>query len=71
MQTPVLGVRVACARRAMREPLRRQMVDSTGSFCTVSKTVQNGAVESTVCRRSGLRIAVVARAVRTQIGVRM
>eukprot|EP00974_Lingulodinium_polyedra_P035285 3387946-Lingulodinium_polyedra.AAC.1 len=37
-----------------------------------SKTVQNGAVESTVCRRSGSQTARVARAMRTpKTGVRM
>eukprot|EP00974_Lingulodinium_polyedra_P107763 10431049-Lingulodinium_polyedra.AAC.1 len=63
---------MVCARRAICEPLRRQMVDLTASLCTVSKTAQDGAVESTVSRRSGLRMARVARAMgRPKIGVRM
>eukprot|EP00974_Lingulodinium_polyedra_P043983 4222959-Lingulodinium_polyedra.AAC.1 len=37
------GVRMVCAARAICEPLRRQMVDSTASSCTVAKTVRNDA----------------------------
>eukprot|EP00974_Lingulodinium_polyedra_P113763 11015314-Lingulodinium_polyedra.AAC.1 len=44
---------MVCATRAICEPLRRQMVDSTASLCTVLETVHNDAVESTVCRLSG------------------
>eukprot|EP00974_Lingulodinium_polyedra_P128772 11207431-Lingulodinium_polyedra.AAC.1 len=46
-----------CVRRAICEPLRRQTVDSTASLRTVLKTMHNDAVESTVCRRNGSRIA--------------
>eukprot|EP00974_Lingulodinium_polyedra_P016010 1553714-Lingulodinium_polyedra.AAC.1 len=63
---------MVCARRAICEPLRRYMVVSTASLCTVSKTVRNAAVESIVRRRSGSRIARFARAMRSpKIGVRM
>eukprot|EP00974_Lingulodinium_polyedra_P020984 2027717-Lingulodinium_polyedra.AAC.1 len=34
MRTPLFGVRVECARRAIREALRPQTVDSTASLCT-------------------------------------
>eukprot|EP00974_Lingulodinium_polyedra_P055567 5344590-Lingulodinium_polyedra.AAC.1 len=50
-----------CARgvraRAISEPLRRRMIDSTAPARGVSKTAQNDAVESTVCRHSGSQIA--------------
>eukprot|EP00974_Lingulodinium_polyedra_P091227 8846279-Lingulodinium_polyedra.AAC.1 len=61
-----------CVTRAICEPLRRQTVDSTASLCTVSKTVRNDAVESTVRGRSGSRIARLAHSMRTpKTGVRM
>eukprot|EP00974_Lingulodinium_polyedra_P005588 526478-Lingulodinium_polyedra.AAC.1 len=44
--------RMECAKRAICESPCRWTVDSTESLCTVSNTVQNDAVESTVCRRS-------------------
>eukprot|EP00974_Lingulodinium_polyedra_P037362 3584612-Lingulodinium_polyedra.AAC.1 len=37
MRTPVCGVCMVCATRAISEPLRRQTVDSTASLCTVFK----------------------------------
>eukprot|EP00974_Lingulodinium_polyedra_P081860 7925895-Lingulodinium_polyedra.AAC.1 len=55
-----------CVRaRAICEPVWRQAVDSAASLCTVLKTVHNDAVESTVCRRSGSRIARLARSMQT------
>eukprot|EP00974_Lingulodinium_polyedra_P080246 7773977-Lingulodinium_polyedra.AAC.1 len=65
MRTPKTGVRMVCTRREMREPLRRQTVDSITSLCTVCNTVRNDAVESIVCHRSGSQIARLARAMRT------
>eukprot|EP00974_Lingulodinium_polyedra_P103490 10020949-Lingulodinium_polyedra.AAC.1 len=63
---------MVCATRAIRGPLRRQMVDWAASLCTVSRTVRNDAVESTVCGRSGSLIARFAHTVRTPtIGVCM
>eukprot|EP00974_Lingulodinium_polyedra_P016216 1571837-Lingulodinium_polyedra.AAC.1 len=46
-----------CARRAIREPLRRQAVDLSASFCSVCKTLHKDAVAIAVRRRSGLLIA--------------
>eukprot|EP00974_Lingulodinium_polyedra_P098759 9572632-Lingulodinium_polyedra.AAC.1 len=63
---------MVCATRAICEPLRRLMVDSTASLCTVSNTERNDAVESTICRRSGSQIARVAHTMRTPVlGARM
>eukprot|EP00974_Lingulodinium_polyedra_P014334 1389463-Lingulodinium_polyedra.AAC.1 len=56
---------MVCVARAICEPLRRRVVDSAASLCTVFKTVRNDAVESTVCRHSGSQIARVARTMRT------
>eukprot|EP00974_Lingulodinium_polyedra_P079659 7714901-Lingulodinium_polyedra.AAC.1 len=66
MRTPKTAVRMVCVRRAIREPLRRQTVDSIASLCTACKTVRNDAVESIVCHRSGSQIARLARATRTR-----
>eukprot|EP00974_Lingulodinium_polyedra_P077220 7475920-Lingulodinium_polyedra.AAC.1 len=41
------GVRMARAKRAIREPLRRQTVDSTASLCNVCKPLHNDAIEPT------------------------
>eukprot|EP00974_Lingulodinium_polyedra_P105621 10225469-Lingulodinium_polyedra.AAC.1 len=57
-----------CVRRVICEPLQQQAVDSTASLCTVSKTVHNDAVESTVCRHGGSQIARVFHANRCSHG---
>eukprot|EP00974_Lingulodinium_polyedra_P020263 1958605-Lingulodinium_polyedra.AAC.1 len=67
MRTPVFGVRMVCARRAICESLRRPMGDSTASLCIVSRTLHNDSVETTVCRHSGSRIARLARFMRTPV----
>eukprot|EP00974_Lingulodinium_polyedra_P026167 2526237-Lingulodinium_polyedra.AAC.1 len=56
-----------CARRAVREPLRRRTVDSTVSLCTVVETVRNDAVDSSVCRCSGSQIRRLLRSMRTPV----
>eukprot|EP00974_Lingulodinium_polyedra_P001318 126292-Lingulodinium_polyedra.AAC.1 len=56
---------MACARRAICEPLWWQTVDSTASLCSILHTLRNDVVESTVCRHSGLQIARFAHAMRT------
>eukprot|EP00974_Lingulodinium_polyedra_P117891 11165018-Lingulodinium_polyedra.AAC.1 len=43
----MFGVRMVCARRAMREPLWWQTVESTASLCSVSQPLHNDAVDST------------------------
>eukprot|EP00974_Lingulodinium_polyedra_P051273 4931343-Lingulodinium_polyedra.AAC.1 len=61
-----------CMKRAISEPSRHHMLGSTASSCMVSETVHDDALESRVCRHSGLQIARVARTMRTPtIGVRM
>eukprot|EP00974_Lingulodinium_polyedra_P023399 2260045-Lingulodinium_polyedra.AAC.1 len=71
MRTPVFGVRVVYATRAVYEPLRQQIIDSTASLCTVFKTVRNDAVESIICRRGGSQTARVTRTARAPVfGVR-
>eukprot|EP00974_Lingulodinium_polyedra_P050793 4886352-Lingulodinium_polyedra.AAC.1 len=61
-----------CVSRAVCEPLRRRTADSTASLCAVSKTVRNGAVESTVRGRSAPQIVRLARSTRTpKSGVRV
>eukprot|EP00974_Lingulodinium_polyedra_P129536 11210403-Lingulodinium_polyedra.AAC.1 len=41
----MVGVRMACARRAVREPLRRRTVDSTAYARNVFQTLHKYAVE--------------------------
>eukprot|EP00974_Lingulodinium_polyedra_P106468 10305741-Lingulodinium_polyedra.AAC.1 len=54
-----------CVRRAICKPLRRRTADSAASLRTVSETVHNGAVDSTVRSRSGSQIARLAHCTRT------
>eukprot|EP00974_Lingulodinium_polyedra_P076132 7372493-Lingulodinium_polyedra.AAC.1 len=63
VRTPVFGVRVARATRAICEPPRQQTGDSSASLCSVRKRNKD-AFKSTACHRSGLRNARVARATR-------
>eukprot|EP00974_Lingulodinium_polyedra_P020240 1956656-Lingulodinium_polyedra.AAC.1 len=60
-----------CARRAMREPLRRRTVSLTASLRSVCKTLHNDAVAMSVRRRSGSLIARSrAPCARQKIGAR-
>eukprot|EP00974_Lingulodinium_polyedra_P061340 5917924-Lingulodinium_polyedra.AAC.1 len=52
MQTPVFGVRVQCAKRAISEPLRQQTVDLTASLSNVCESLHNDAVAIAVHRRA-------------------
>eukprot|EP00974_Lingulodinium_polyedra_P043827 4208167-Lingulodinium_polyedra.AAC.1 len=65
MRTPVFGVRVARAKRAICEPLRRRAAIATVSLCSVCKTLHNDAVAIAVGHRNGSQIARLAHSMRT------
>eukprot|EP00974_Lingulodinium_polyedra_P061969 5982565-Lingulodinium_polyedra.AAC.1 len=53
-------VRAWSARaHAICEPLQLQAVDTSASMRSVRETLRSDAIESTVCRRSGLQVARV------------
>eukprot|EP00974_Lingulodinium_polyedra_P013241 1284386-Lingulodinium_polyedra.AAC.1 len=52
--------------RAIREPSRRRAVDSNASLRSVCETFYNDAIESTVRRRAGSRVAL-ARSMRAPV----
>eukprot|EP00974_Lingulodinium_polyedra_P029071 2801934-Lingulodinium_polyedra.AAC.1 len=57
MHTPVFWRAHDMRKRAICEPLRPRTVDPTASLRNVLQTLHDNAVESTVCRRNGSRIA--------------
>eukprot|EP00974_Lingulodinium_polyedra_P045861 4397191-Lingulodinium_polyedra.AAC.1 len=65
MGTPKEWLRMGCARRAVREPLRAADGRLDRTIEHVSKTVRNDAVESTVRGRNASQIARLAHSMRT------